>query len=631
MWSDNETELDLLGVSHLAAAVKQIVTSKHLLPTTIGLFGDWGSGKTSLSCQLQKDLEQDKKILCVTFNGWQQEDFEDAKLALMGTLLDALVENRDAWNKAKEIVGRLAGRINRMKLGELLIKVGAPIASAVAAAHGADPNMLALAASQGVAGVKPNELKDIIKSEAEKDEPLRKSAREFRKDFEELLDKTGVETLVVFIDDLDRCLPDTVVDTLEAVRLFLYTPQTAFVICADPRVVRAAVRHRYPQSDESPDLPNEYLEKLIQFPIQLTPLAPPDVSRYMMLLFAELHLGADFAAAVKSLPSSREELESMAPRQLAEKLRSPLPSELNEAVAIVEQVGDELASHLNGNPRQVKRFLNMLMLRMGMAADRGAKLNRRILAKLMLLEYLRPDQFRQLATWQAGQSGPTAELKRLEYGAVTPAKPATAVAGRKAAGASAAIDDSLESPVDETAINSWRADGWLKRWAASEPALAAVDLRPYFYVARETLGTIIVPGLRLSSLAERILGELLSSSKAQRTKALRAAKELADHDARSVFLALTERCRKTEKLDVDGSPLEMLIELTKARPELVTNLLQVIASLPHSSLGSGVPPQVAALRTDFAERAPEVDGILVGWGTSTNPMLAAAAKKMAGR
>src|SRR4029078_4516294 len=210
----------------------------------------------------------------------------------------------------------------------------------------------------------------------------------------------------------------------------LYTPRTAFVICADPRIVRAAVRHRYPQSDDSPDLPNESLEKLVQFPIPIPPLAPPEVSRYMTLLFAQLHLGKDFPNAMKQLPIAREELEGLAPRQLAEKLQSPLTSELSEAVAIVEQVGDALTSHLNGNPRQVKRFLNLLMLRMGMAADRGAQLIRRILAKRRRLEYIRPDQFRQLAGWQAVQNGQPVEVKQLEQGQGAGAKP-SAAAGRK--------------------------------------------------------------------------------------------------------------------------------------------------------------------------------------------------------
>ena len=46
----------------------------------------------------------------------------------------------------------------------------------------------------------------------------------FRKEFDDLLDKAGIEQLVVLIDDLDRCLPDTAIETLEAIRLFRKSP-----------------------------------------------------------------------------------------------------------------------------------------------------------------------------------------------------------------------------------------------------------------------------------------------------------------------------------------------------------------------------------------------------------------------
>ena len=55
----------------------------------------------------------------------------------------------------------------------------------------------------------------------------------FRKAFDDLLDKADVKQLVVLIDDLDRCLPDTAIETLEAIRLFVFTSHTAFIVAAD--------------------------------------------------------------------------------------------------------------------------------------------------------------------------------------------------------------------------------------------------------------------------------------------------------------------------------------------------------------------------------------------------------------
>ena len=67
-------------------------------------------------------------------------------------------------------------------------------------------------------------------------DPEPRNLDEFRQDFAELLagkQLSHVRRVVVLVDDLDRCLPDTVVDTLETMRLFLSVPKMAFVIAAD--------------------------------------------------------------------------------------------------------------------------------------------------------------------------------------------------------------------------------------------------------------------------------------------------------------------------------------------------------------------------------------------------------------
>lgn len=48
MWADRETLVDLINIQHLVATITDIVANEKLLPTTIGVFGDWGSGKSSL-------------------------------------------------------------------------------------------------------------------------------------------------------------------------------------------------------------------------------------------------------------------------------------------------------------------------------------------------------------------------------------------------------------------------------------------------------------------------------------------------------------------------------------------------------------------------------------------------------
>ena len=69
---------------------------------------------------------------------------------------------------------------------------------------------------------------------------------------------------------------------------------------------------------------------------------------------------------------------------------------------------------MNGNPRQCKRFLNTLLLRLQMAHSKGITLKQRVLAKLMLLEYFRTESFRRLAEIQFAQDGAPRELGLME-------------------------------------------------------------------------------------------------------------------------------------------------------------------------------------------------------------------------
>ena len=82
MWKDSETEVDFLDFDYLINILKDIVFNNKLLPASIGIYGDWGSGKSSLMYMCKKKLEtEDNKIKCLVFNGWLFEDYDDAKAA----------------------------------------------------------------------------------------------------------------------------------------------------------------------------------------------------------------------------------------------------------------------------------------------------------------------------------------------------------------------------------------------------------------------------------------------------------------------------------------------------------------------------------------------------------------------
>ena len=105
---------------------------------------------------------------------------------------------------------------------------------------------------------------------------LREDIKEFREKFAKLIEAAGIEKLVIYVDELDRCSPNTILDTLEAMRLFLFNGKVAFVIGADERHVSYAIKNKFKDIEGiNMDIGKEYQEKIIQYPIRI-----PSMNKY---------------------------------------------------------------------------------------------------------------------------------------------------------------------------------------------------------------------------------------------------------------------------------------------------------------------------------------------------------------
>jgi predicted KAP-like P-loop ATPase len=305
IWSDNETDLDLLGFRVHADLIRSVVIDRAVLPVVLGIFADWGGGKSSIMRMLQKDLDADEhgKTVCLYFNGWMFEGYEDAKTALLSSILIELGEHKRFGPAVKDRVVGLLKRVRWMEVAKLGVKhVGVPLAAAIltgglagaATAVGAlATGAMAKAAEEPPkGGAAKEQWSDLIDADPAKPDVL--EIRKFREDFADMLAKSDIESLVILIDDLDRCLPERIIETLEAIKLFVAVPKTAFVLGADPRIVRHAIATRYVKrqlgedgqasGDEQYDLVQDYLEKLIQVPYHLPRLSPSEIESYMNLL-----------------------------------------------------------------------------------------------------------------------------------------------------------------------------------------------------------------------------------------------------------------------------------------------------------------------------------------------------------
>ncbi|RZK34552.1 MAG: NTPase KAP, partial [Hymenobacter sp.] len=96
MWNDKETNVDLLGHRRIAQTIVEILREEELRPLTIGIHGSWGAGKTSILSLIEAELKDDETALCLTFNGWLYQGYDDTKSALMEAVVHALLSRRSA-------------------------------------------------------------------------------------------------------------------------------------------------------------------------------------------------------------------------------------------------------------------------------------------------------------------------------------------------------------------------------------------------------------------------------------------------------------------------------------------------------------------------------------------------------
>jgi len=290
VWSDNETAQDLLGFRVHADLIRSVITDPAILPIVLGLFGDWGCGKSSIMQMLQNDLNGPayEKTACLYFNGWTFEGYEDAKTALLSSTLIQLGEHKRFGPLVKDKVVGLLKRVKWMESAKLAIRyVGVPLATALATGGiGAAPvaaGALAAAATNAVTGGdvpgKDGEKiswATLVEKAPEQQDLL--EVRKFRDEFAEMLAKTDLESLVILIDDLDRCLPERIIETLEGIKLFVAVPKTAFVIGADPRIVRHAIAIRYAQKQNPGESESEKGQQYDLVPLSLPLPGRPNLS-----------------------------------------------------------------------------------------------------------------------------------------------------------------------------------------------------------------------------------------------------------------------------------------------------------------------------------------------------------------
>jgi len=577
IWHDVETTKDLLNFTVVANTAAQLVLESDGQPISIGISGNWGTGKSSLVKMIGvslKEADSDQKYVFLEFNAWLYQGYDDARMALLQSVADKLVAESEARKDYIDKAKDFAKRVNWLRIGKILLPaasgaivggaVGGPLGAVVGAVGGlfkseGPPTMEDLDKLKEAYSTLRPELTELLKEK--KPQSLPQEIEELRCSFEELLDNLGI-TLVVLVDDLDRCLPRTAISTLEAMRLLLFLPRTAFIIAADEQMIRNAVRAHFGDIDLTDELVTSYFDKLIQVPLRVPRLGVPEVKGYLVLLFAELAVKrGDISKEILSTAEQAilEAVSKCWAGGLTRKQMEEAFGEYADKVSMEIDLADQLATlmvtanGIAGNPRLIKRFLNNLLIRDTVAKAQGLTIAFDQLVKLQLFERCAPPAaFEYLAKSVTDQEdGKVKFLNDIE--------------------SALSKGETLEAPDP-----SWNSP-FIADWLKLNPKLGDTDLRPLLYLSRDR--ALSLASFDEISLEGRALLEALLETRGILQPLVEQIKAIGEAEGERILIRMMRRARSNQW---DQTTLTQALHVTKAFPTLGYVFINFLNEIPSS-------------------------------------------------
>ena len=525
--------------------------------------------------------------LFLEFNAWLYQGYDDARMALLQSVADKLLAEAEARKSHVDKAIEFAKRVNWLRVGKLLAPtvsgalvggaLGGPLGAVIGAVGGlckagstATPEDIEKV-KDAYAALRP-ELADLLKEKDTKSLP--QEIQELREKFRELLTSLKV-TLVVLVDDLDRCLSDTAISTLEAMRLLLFMPRTAFIIAADEQMIRAAVRAHFGNVDLNDELVTSYFDKLIQVPLRVPRLGVTEVKGYLILLLAELaerrgDITKERRMAAEStiLEAVRQSWAGGLTRKKMDEAYGADASKVSLEIDLADQLASVMVSAdgIAGNPRLIKRFLNNLMIRGAVAKAQDLSIAFDQLVKVQLFERCAPPAafeylVKQVAEREDGKAPFIAKIEKALSEGESPDMP----------------DASWDVP-------------FVSDWLKLSPMLGDVDLRPVLYLSRDR-------ALSLASFDElspegRSLLEGLLEADGVMPPLVEQLKSLGETEADRILSRVRRRARASQW---DRVSLVQALHVPKAFPSLGPAYVNLLNEIPA---GKRPAPLIPLIRNE---------------------------------
>jgi predicted KAP-like P-loop ATPase len=583
MWPDNETDRDFLNFTGVADTVAEIIVQAEGRPVSIGISGAWGVGKSSMIKLVRQSVSKHsgkgkRDFIFVDFNAWLYQGYDDARAALMdvigSTLIAEAKERETGLDKAKEFVERIRWfRLAKLVAGSAVaMHFGFPPTGLIGEGLslgksflGGDVTGETITEVEKTAGEVKETAEGLLAKKKKSSPPQEIQA--LRDSFEDTLKALGV-TLVVLIDDLDRCLPETTIATLEAIRLFLFLKDTAFVIAADDAMIKHAVRRHFEGVDD--EHVTNYFDKLIQIPIRVPPLGTQEVRAYMMLLHIEnSNLAPEVKEKIRSSICAQlgqtwqgKRVDRAFVQSLHDKFDSALTGKFDAADRLAHFMAT--ASGIAGNPRLIKRFLNALAIRMAISRAHGVGVDEAVLAKMLLFE-------------RVGSPKAYAELTK-----------AVSESGEGKPEFLSEWEDKAHAGKEQKLPEPWDAH-FIQEWLTLPPRLADADLRGVLYVSREH-APLISPQDRLSSEAAELLTALLQHPEMAAEVKDRLSK-VARNEITVIMDRLLDRARQEQEWGVPPI-VEACLVVAAVDPPQGSRLAAFLAERPAKQIKANIVPKI---------------------------------------
>lgn len=605
MWNDVETTQDLLNFKVVADTAAQMIKDGNGQPVSIGVSGSWGTGKSSLVKMIGesiKSLDDGNKFIFIDFNAWLYQGYDDARMALIQKVADRIMEEAESRetciDKAKDFIKR----INWLRATKFLAPVatgiitgaaiGGPVGSFIGAVGGlfsqsGMPSQAELTkVKESYTQIAPD-LKNLLNEKEGKSVP--KEIAALRSLFQELLEELKL-TLIILVDDLDRCLPNTAISTLEAMRLLLFIPQTAFIIAADEQMIRNAVRSHFGNIDLSDELVTSYFDKLIQIPLRVPRLGTNEVKGYLILLLADLaerrgkitdeEKTQGQSSIIKAI---RKSWAGGLTKKGIEDAYGTAATKLSTQIDIADQLANIMSTsdHIAGNPRLIKRFLNNLIIRESIAKTQEMSVSFEELVKLQLFERCAPAAAFEYLAKEVGESedGKPKFLKELED--------------------KIAKDEELTFTDD-----SWK-NPFITDWLKLSPPLADIDLRPLLYLSRDK--AISIASFDELSPEGREFLSALCEAKGLIQQLVKNIRPIGITEAEKILTRMKRRARNQQWESV---VIIQALHIPKAFPELAASFIAMLDEIPAKKRPT---PLIPLLRSE-----PWAKDILVRWEQDEN-------------